>query len=103
MLSALCSAAGENLAAVAIRHSLAEAVLHLALTLFGLVSSFHRYPSISDFHCGGTEQRNVPLLEKRRTCPYFYNFTLYNTHGGCVNCFFIYIIIDRKQNVSCFI
>ena len=41
LLSALCSAAGENLAAVSVSHSLAEAVFHLAMTLLGLVSSFH--------------------------------------------------------------
>ena len=40
-LSALCSAAGKNLAAVSVSHSLAETVLHLAMTLLGLVSSFH--------------------------------------------------------------
>ncbi len=42
LLSALCSAAGENLAAVSVGHSLAEAVFHLAMTLLGLISSFHR-------------------------------------------------------------
>ena len=41
LLSALGSAAGKNLAAVRGGHSLAEAVLHFALTLFGLVRSFH--------------------------------------------------------------
>jgi len=41
MLSALCSATGKNLAAVSVSHSLAEAVFHLAMTLLGLVSSFH--------------------------------------------------------------
>ena len=41
LLSALCSAAGENLTAVSVRHSLAEAVLHLAVALLGLISPFH--------------------------------------------------------------
>ena len=41
MLSALRSAAGQHLAAVGGRHSLAEAVLFLALTLLGLVSTQH--------------------------------------------------------------
>ena len=40
-LSALRSAADKNLAAVRGGHSLAEAVLHLALTLLGLIRSFH--------------------------------------------------------------
>lgn len=41
LLSALRSAAGENLAAVCGGHSFAEAVLFLALTLLGLVSTQH--------------------------------------------------------------
>ena len=41
LLSALCSAAGKNLAAVSVSHSFAEAVLHLAMTLLGLISSLH--------------------------------------------------------------
>ena len=41
LLSALSSSASKNLAAVSVSHSLAETVLHLAMTLFGLVSSFH--------------------------------------------------------------
>ena len=41
LLSALRSAAGENLAAVSVSHSLAETVFHLAMALLGLVSSFH--------------------------------------------------------------
>ena len=39
--SALCSSASQNLTAVGSSHSLAETVLHLAMTLFGLVSSEH--------------------------------------------------------------
>ena len=39
--SALCSAAGKDLAAVCGCHSLAEAVLFLALTLLGLISTQH--------------------------------------------------------------
>ncbi len=39
--SALCSAACENLAAVSVSHSFAEAVFHLAMTLLWLISSFH--------------------------------------------------------------
>ena len=41
LLPALGSAAGKNLAAVSVGHSLSEAVLHLALALFGLIRSFH--------------------------------------------------------------
>ena len=41
LCSALRSAAGQNLAAVCGGHSLAEAVLLLALTLLGLVSTQH--------------------------------------------------------------
>ena len=39
--SALCSAAGEDLAAVSRLHSFAEAVFFLALELFGLVGTKH--------------------------------------------------------------
>ena len=39
--AALGAATGQDLAAVGSSHSLAEAVLHLAMTLLGLVSSFH--------------------------------------------------------------
>ena len=39
--SALCSAACENLAAVSSGHSLAEAVLFLALALLGLIGTKH--------------------------------------------------------------
>ena len=39
--SALCSAAGEDLAAVGGGHSLAEAVLFLALALLGLIGTKH--------------------------------------------------------------
>ena len=41
LCSALCSAASEDLAAVCGSHSFAEAVLFLALTLLGLVSTQH--------------------------------------------------------------
>lgn len=41
LCSALCSAAGEDLAAICGSHSLAEAVLFLALTLLGLISTQH--------------------------------------------------------------
>ena len=41
LLSALRSAAGENLAAVSVSHSLAETVFHLSVALLGLVSSLH--------------------------------------------------------------
>ena len=45
-LSAFCSAASKNFAAVSVRHSFAEAMFHLAMTLFGLVCSFHGKTSI---------------------------------------------------------
>ena len=45
-LSALCSAASKNFAAVSVRHSFTEAMFHLAMTLFGLVCSFHGKTSI---------------------------------------------------------
>lgn len=41
LLSALCTATCENLAAVLCCHSFTEAVFHLSVALFGLVSSFH--------------------------------------------------------------
>ena len=40
-LSALCSAASEDLSAVGVSHSLAETVFLLAMKLFGLVGSQH--------------------------------------------------------------
>ena len=48
-LSALCSASCQHLAAVAGRHSLAEAVLNLSLTLFRLVCSYHCVTPLSGF------------------------------------------------------
>ena len=42
LCSALCSAASEDLTAVCGGHSLAEAVLFFALTLFGLIGTEHR-------------------------------------------------------------
>lgn len=41
LLSALCTATCKNLAAVSVRHSLAETVFHLSVALLGLVSSLH--------------------------------------------------------------
>jgi hypothetical protein len=41
LLSALSSAARENLAAVSVCHSFAETVFHLSVSFLGLVSSFH--------------------------------------------------------------
>ena len=46
LLSALCSAASKYFAAVSVRHSLAEAMFHLAMTLLRLVCSFHDKTSI---------------------------------------------------------
>ena len=43
LCSAFCSAASEDLATVCGSHSLAEAVLFLALTLLGLVSTQHNF------------------------------------------------------------
>ena len=40
-LSASRSSSGENLATVGRRHSLAEAVFHLAMTLLGLIGTEH--------------------------------------------------------------
>ena len=45
LFSALRSAAGQNLAAVRGRHSLAEAVLFFALALLGLIGAEHRHNS----------------------------------------------------------
>ena len=88
-LSALCSAAGENLASVTVRHSLTEAVLHLALTLFGLVSSFHRLPLHFILSLLRQKHReNMPRPEKKAQCPYFYSSPLYNRGTVYVNSFF---------------
>lgn len=46
LLSAFSAAASKNLATVSVCHSFTETVFHLALTLLGLVCSFHNYPSI---------------------------------------------------------
>ena len=91
-LSALCSAAGENLASVAICHSLAETVFHLALTLFGLISSFHRYPSISFsiFFLRQKHRDEMPRSEKKAQSPYFYNSQLYITAPAVSTFFFLY-------------
>ena len=43
LLSALCPAAGKNLAAVSIGHSFAEAMLHLPMPFFRLIRSFHNF------------------------------------------------------------
>ena len=53
--SALCAATSQNLSAVSRLHSLAEAMLLLALELFGLVSSQHSKPLLS----GITFQRKI--------------------------------------------
>ena len=45
LFSALRSAAGQDLAAVRGRHSLAEAMLFLALALLGLIGTEHRHNS----------------------------------------------------------
>ena len=59
LFSALRSAAGQNLAAVGGRHSLAEAMLFLALTLFGLVGTEHR---ISPFFAAAGQSRRTMIL-----------------------------------------
>ena len=51
--AALRAAAGENLAAVAGGHSLAEAVLFLALALLGLIGTEHVLHSFLDSHYAG--------------------------------------------------
>ena len=48
-LSALCSASCQHLATVAGRHSLAETVLNLSLTLFRLVCPYHCVTPLSGF------------------------------------------------------
>ena len=47
MLSALRSAAGQHLAAVGGRHSFTEAMLHLTMTLLGLIGTEHPMPLLS--------------------------------------------------------
>ena len=42
LFSALSSSAGKNFSAASGRHSLAEAVFHFTMPLFGLIRSFHR-------------------------------------------------------------
>lgn len=49
LLSALCTATSENLAAVLCCHSLTETVFHLSVALLGLVSSFHCVNLLFDF------------------------------------------------------
>lgn len=43
LLSALCPAAGKNLAAISIGHSFTEAVLHLSVPFLRLIRSFHDF------------------------------------------------------------
>jgi hypothetical protein len=44
---ALCAAASEDLAAIAVSHTLAEAMLSGAMTLLGLIRSFHEKTFLS--------------------------------------------------------
>ena len=63
--SAFGSAAGEDLAAVRGLHSLAEAVLFLALELLGLVGTKHVF---SPFRCNTQHQgRNLEVVDKKST------------------------------------
>ena len=52
--SALRSSASQNLAAIGSSHSLAETVLHLAMTLLRLISTehFHAPPFDGEWCCG---------------------------------------------------
>ena len=84
LLSALCSAAGENLAAVSVRHSLAEAVLHFAMTLLGLISSFHsNITSIQGVICVLSGKKRTGLIPHFRP----YKVLLYNKNAPYVNLF----------------
>ena len=68
LLSAFCSAASKNLTPVAIGHSFSETMFHFALTLFGLICSFHYNPSILSF---AVNAENFPLIEKGHKPPLF--------------------------------
>ena len=84
LLSALCSAAGENLTAVSVRHSLAEAVLHLAMTLLGLISPFHScITSIQGVIYDLSGKKHIGLIPHFRP----YKVLLYNKNVVCVNLF----------------
>ena len=84
LLSALCSATGENLTAVSVRHSLAEAVLHLAMTLLGLISPFHSYiTSIQGVICDLSGKKHIGLIPHFRP----YKVLLYNRIACNVNLF----------------
>ena len=63
LCSALCSAAGEDLAAVCGCHSLAEAVLFLALALLGLISTKHISALLSDLilNIGATAPKQLTM------------------------------------------
>lgn len=58
--SALRASAGENLSAVGGRHSFSEAMLHLSLTLFRLICSFHFNQSFPN-QCSVVFVRKTPF------------------------------------------
>ena len=67
--AALGAAAGQHLTAVSGGHSLAEAVLFLSLTLFGLISSEHflhllKFVFIPDCEISGTFSGSVLLYSQ---------------------------------------
>ena len=70
MLSALRSAAGQHLAAVGGRHSLAEAVLFLALKLLGLIGTEHGVFLLSIILNSGSRRRSWQKVSgARRPAP----------------------------------
>ena len=121
LFSALRSAAGKNFSSVSGRHSLAEPVLHLAMTLFRLISPFqiHNPHSIgSPYETTPTpqngrrdiEQQSINPLQgsiiyhEEAICqPFFVNSAAHRLFsGGALKKFvhFIKIIFSITQNVK---
>lgn len=82
-LSAFRPAAGKNLPAVSVRHSFSEAVLHLALTLFGLIRSFHPEP-LQSFSAEKKAEIFFRIFEKGHTAPFILRLQIiYQKKGPC--------------------
>ena len=76
MLSALRSAAGQHLAAVGGRHSLAEAVLFLALKLLGLIGTEHGVFLLSIILNSGSRRRSWQKVSGARRLTPNIHYTL---------------------------
>ena len=69
-LSALRSASGQNLTAIGSRHSLAEAMFDLSLTLFRLVCSYHLRSPLSGFQTKSILMYYTLLCPEMSSCKF---------------------------------